>query len=137
MLLQHALECSACVTLYSAYGCPHEFFAHDALLDLSETALTRYARQLHHQACLSQESAKVFECNSKGLCKSSIHGIYIIGRVATILHCKNRALGKHDLGYAFNSTVNRGEGPSDAINEIFRRLIHSASPEDYRNLQEE
>ena len=137
MLLQRALESSACVTLYSAYGCPHEFFAHDALLDLSEAGLTRYAKQLHHQACLSQESAKISECNSKGLCKSSIHGIYIIGRVATILHCKNRALGKHDLGYTFNSTVNRGDGPANAIDEIFHRLIHSATPEDYRKLQEE
>ena len=137
MLLQHALERSACVTLYSAYGCPHEFFAHDVLLDLSVAGLTNYAKKLHHQACLSQESAKIFECNSKGLCKSSIHGIYIIGRVATVLHCKNRALDKHDLGYIFNSTVNRGDGPANAIDEIFRRLIHSASPEDYRKLQEE
>ena len=137
MQLQSALEGSALVKLRSAYGCQHEFFAHDVLLTLSVEGLTRYARQLHRSACSSQECAKIFECNGKGLCKASIQWIYILGRVATILHSKGRDLDKYDLGYAFNSTSNRGKGPANAIEEIFRRLIQCESPEDYREMQEQ
>ena len=137
MQLQSALEGSALVKLRSAYGCQHEFFAHDVLLTLSVEGLTRYARQFHRSACLSQECAKIFECNGKGLCKASIHWIYILGRVATILHSKGQDLDKYDLGYAFNSTYDRGKGPANAIEEIFRRLIQCESPESYRGLQEQ
>ena len=137
MQLQSALEGSALVKLRSAYGCQHEFFAHDVLLTLSVEGLTRYARQLHRLACWSQECGKIFECNGKGLCKASIQWIYILGRVATILHSKGQDLDKYDLGYAFNSTSNRGEGPANAIEKIFRRLIQCDSPEGYREMQEQ